>query len=319
MRFVFRADASEMMGSGHVMRCSAIAEELIARGENVFFVGSISQLPWVNEHLKGIGFKAILNGAEDFFPEPDSDVLILDSYEIPLDNEFIQITNWRRIVVIADEKTPRYNCTLKVHPGLRTDLFENETMSTLAGPKFIPLRKSLIENIYDFKSIPKLPRILVVAGGSDPYRAVEAISTELCRLQIDFQAKLFIASLNPLDLDSRFEYHAIGPSMNNVLKFIDLIITTSSTSSLEFISLGYPVGIVCAVENQKSNYDSLVKLGVAAEIGYRSDLNGWVLDKNILEKFVGDPDYRMMLIRKSEGVFDYQGASRIADAIQSLD
>ena len=39
MRYVLRADASESIGAGHVMRSSAIAEELIARGENVVFVG----------------------------------------------------------------------------------------------------------------------------------------------------------------------------------------------------------------------------------------------------------------------------------------
>jgi spore coat polysaccharide biosynthesis predicted glycosyltransferase SpsG len=306
------------MGSGHVMRCSAIAEELISRGENVFFVGSTSQLSWVDRHISRIGYKAILKGEDDFLPESDTDVLILDSYEIPISNEFIQIANWHRIVLIADEKTPKYNCTLKIHPGLRTDLFEGELVSSLAGPKFIPLRKSLLTNTYDPMNALKPPRILVVAGGSDPYKAVEVISNELSGLEIDFQAKLFLTSRNSLSLDSRFEYYSIGPNMDDVLKSIDLIITTSSTSSLEFLSLGYPVGIVCAVENQEHNYFSLVELGVAAQIGNRTDLNGWVLDKKILRKFVEDQDYRMMLIRKSKGVFDYQGAKRIADAIQSL-
>ena len=47
MRYVLRADASQSMGSGHVMRSSAIAEELIARGEDVVFVGQISEIPWL--------------------------------------------------------------------------------------------------------------------------------------------------------------------------------------------------------------------------------------------------------------------------------
>ena len=42
MRYVLRADAPEFIGAGHVMRSSAIAEELIARGENVIFVGQVS-------------------------------------------------------------------------------------------------------------------------------------------------------------------------------------------------------------------------------------------------------------------------------------
>ena len=45
MRYVLRADASKILGAGHVMRSSAIAEELITQGAEVVFVGEISDLP----------------------------------------------------------------------------------------------------------------------------------------------------------------------------------------------------------------------------------------------------------------------------------
>ena len=41
MRFVIRADAYRMSGAGHVMRSSVIAEELIDRGYEVYFVGNV--------------------------------------------------------------------------------------------------------------------------------------------------------------------------------------------------------------------------------------------------------------------------------------
>ena len=61
MRYVLRADASQSIGAGHVMRSSAIAEELIARGEDVIFVGQISDLPWVEERIASLGFTHIHN------------------------------------------------------------------------------------------------------------------------------------------------------------------------------------------------------------------------------------------------------------------
>jgi spore coat polysaccharide biosynthesis predicted glycosyltransferase SpsG len=56
MTYVIRADASPTIGSGHVMRSSANAEELIARGEKVVFVGLISYLLWVTERKMDLGF-----------------------------------------------------------------------------------------------------------------------------------------------------------------------------------------------------------------------------------------------------------------------
>jgi len=52
VRFIFRADASREIGSGHVMRSLALAEEAISRGFDCIFVGKISDLDWVSESCK---------------------------------------------------------------------------------------------------------------------------------------------------------------------------------------------------------------------------------------------------------------------------
>ena len=94
MRYVVRADASPSIGAGHVMRSSAIAEELIARGELVVFVGQIENLPWVKARVVNLGFAEICNNPSEFAPKHDSDILILDSYEISTDDSFIDFNNW---------------------------------------------------------------------------------------------------------------------------------------------------------------------------------------------------------------------------------
>jgi spore coat polysaccharide biosynthesis predicted glycosyltransferase SpsG len=318
MRFVFRADASEISGSGHAMRCSAIAEELISRGESVLFIGSTSQLPWVSRHISTLGFSAIFKNSESFVPDSSSDVLILDSYDISLADEFIQVSNWYKTVLIVDEKTPDYNCDLRVHPGLQTDFFHEANTLCLAGPKYIPLRKSLQVNQQNQLTTQDPLKILVVAGGSDHFNAVETMATALSELTVDIQVMLFSKSMQPLAFDERFKQYMIGPEMDQVIKSARLIVTTSSTSSLEFISLGFPVGVVCAVENQRHNYDYLGQLNVAAQLGIRSDLTGWSLDKNSLKRLVEDGGYRNMLVKNSKEFFDIRGAERIVDAIQSI-
>ena len=90
MRFVFRADASKTIGAGHVMRSSAIAEEAISRGVPCLFVGKISELDWVRERIRGLGFMQVFENTSEFVPDKNQDILIIDSYEIPADHEFIQ-------------------------------------------------------------------------------------------------------------------------------------------------------------------------------------------------------------------------------------
>ena len=79
MRYVLRADASQSIGTGHVMRSSAIGEELIERGEEVIFVGEFSEVPWLALRINNLGLSQILLKEGDYTSNPETDVLILDS------------------------------------------------------------------------------------------------------------------------------------------------------------------------------------------------------------------------------------------------
>ena len=75
------------------MRSSAIAEELIARGENVIFVGQITDLAWVEKRIAKLGFTGIYDDLQGFISIAVPDVLILDSYKIDIDDAFIARVN----------------------------------------------------------------------------------------------------------------------------------------------------------------------------------------------------------------------------------
>ena len=95
MRYILRADSSSKIGSGHVMRLSAIAEELVARGEKVTFIGRFAEIPWLASRMNALGFSEILQDSTEFLPNLVTDVLILDSYTLPVDDDFIdEIKKW---------------------------------------------------------------------------------------------------------------------------------------------------------------------------------------------------------------------------------
>ena len=318
MRYVLRADASQSIGAGHVMRSSAIAEELIARGEDVVFVGQISDLPWVEARIASLGFTEIHNRSNEFISTPASDVLLLDSYEININDTFIAFEHWLHIVAIVDEQTPSYHCTLRIHPGLESTWIRESKIPILAGPNYIPFRASLAKNRIRQKKIIDVLKIAVVAGGSDPYQLVNEIAKVLSGIDDPFEAYLFTNSAHNKICDPRFNYVDIGPQLDDVIQNVDLVLTTSSGSSLEFIASGLPIGVACVVDNQKQCYESLGELDVAAQIGFRNLDNAWELDRKKIYSLITSKELRANLIAKAKDLIDFRGASRIVNAIKAL-
>ena len=318
MRYVLRADASQSIGAGHVMRSSAIAEELITRGKDVVFVGKISDLPWVEERIASLGFSLILNNPIELISNPESDVLLLDSYEIDINDAFIYPEKWLHIISVVDELTPNYRCTLRIHPGLDSNWIGDSKSPILAGPEYIPFRSSLSQNMHAMSREPHKLKIAVVAGGSDPYGLVNEIAKILLEVPEQFDVYLFSNAIFDSALDSRFSYIEIGNHLDELTKSVDLILTTSSTSSLEFLARGFCVGIACAVDNQEQYYKSLGELAVVAQIGFRNIDKEWELDATMIRQLVSSPEFRERLIAKAAGLIDFKGAARIVDEMIDL-
>lgn len=318
MRYVLRADASLSIGAGHVMRSSAIAEELISRGEDVIFVGHIRDLDWVEARIASLGFSQIHSDPAKFNSNPDSDVLILDSYEIEINNSFITLEKWLHIIAIVDDLTPTYVCTLRIHPGLDDKWTGNSRTPILAGPKYIPFRSTLATNLYLNSYEKHVLKIAVVAGGSDPYGLVNEIARTLAKIPEMFEVYLFSRSNLDSVFDSRFHIVQVGQQLDELTRNADLILTTASTSSLEFLARGHCVGVVRAVDNQNQYYKSLGELGVATQLGYRTSDNNWELEEQKIITLVTSSELRQKLKACAMGLIDFNGASRIVDAITNL-
>ena len=289
MRYVLRADASQTMGSGHVMRLFAIAEELLVRDQKVIFVGSVSNVQWLKQRLSEIDFFETFEKDLMFISNPITDVLILDAYHIPVENYFIQKKNWKAIAALVDKTTPNYDVDLQIYPSITLDWKPTTVKRFLTGPKYIPLRKSIIKNA-EMENVSNKLKIVVVGGGTDLHNFANAIAMSLMSLSDIFQVNLFSDHMNNQDLDSRFTIISFGTDLDEKVNDADLVFTTASTSCLEFIAREITVGMGCAVDNQEQYYESFHKLNIAVPIGRY--INGsWKIDhvkiKNLITKFFG--------------------------------
>lgn len=313
MRYIIRADASRAIGSGHVMRSSAIAEELLGRGYEVIFVGVFSDIPWLALRMNDLGFSQILTNSSQFLSNPATDVLILDSYIVPVEEKFIQQNNWNRVVTFVDALTPAYKADLMIHPGLSADWMQATSTKVLSGPRYIPLRKSIRKN-QGLKVESEILEILIIGGGADTFNFVGTVSEALMKIQDIFHARIFTDSSALPKQDSRFERITMGTELDTYASTADLVFTTASTTSLEFIAREAAVGIGCAVDNQEEYYETLSSTGVAMHIGRRSK-DIWQIKHSKITELVRSKDLRTTLRQKCSGLIDLNGSARIVDEI----
>jgi spore coat polysaccharide biosynthesis predicted glycosyltransferase SpsG len=298
------------------MRSAAIAEKAISRGIECSFVGTIQNIEWVSQWIGTLGFFEIVE-PDKFVPDASTDILILDSYTLEINEYFIQPTRWRNIVVLSDESTPNYVADLVVHPGLDGSWNRANYKNFLYGPKFIPLRKSITVQSHRQQEI--IDKILIFGGGTDPYKFAVSIAQILKYVGGFSSASFFSQNRSEIQqLDSRFRVLNFGSSLDKEIDSAELIFTTASTSSLEVVARGIPLGVACAVPNQSNYQVALGHHGVAGLIGTRVTTGAWQLDRNEIEKLIMNFAYRQDLVKNSKGLIDLGGATRIIDAIIKL-
>lgn len=299
------------------MRLAAIAEEAIFRGIDCYFVGEIGEVKWLHSYIHSVGFSQILAPRAIGAAMGKDSVLLIDSYEIPVDEPSLKSENWNCIISITDALTPEYGADLVIRPGLIDKRSEYQYPNILSGPKVIPLRKAIGRR--DNFSFSNSPRLLIFGGGTD-YLGMAPRIADVIRHYQDFQKATFIYhdSQEIEIMDSRFEVSPFGLALDSMIAKADIVITSASTSSFEVLARGIPTGIIRLVENQDENFQLLDDAGLVTQVGKRDDSGGWIFFENKIKKLLSDAEYRKGLSQKNLEVFDFQGCSIILDEIISM-
>ncbi len=187
MKVFIRADASDTLGSGHIMRCLALAEEISGRGGEVIFVCSENRGNLI-DIIKRLGFESIGTPAADktFNAREDArrfreivedtggaDWLITDRHGINLEWDEILRPAARRIMAIDDLAQVERDCDILVNqnylPGIkkRYERLVPEGSGLYLGPAYALLRKEFREGRKMWKPSHsgKTRRILIFFGG----------------------------------------------------------------------------------------------------------------------------------------------------------
>jgi len=219
MKVAIRVDASLQMGTGHVMRCKTLADQLRSRNANVRFI--CRQLPGnMISFLTGAGYDVTtlplsnvsgegINGdyqnpsmsddlqMEDAYQTIDvlndfsADWLIVDNYQFDIVWERLIRPYTKKISVIDDLADRGHDCDVLLDQNLYQDLhgrYKNlvpKNTIMLLGPSFVLLRPEFYKassNLYNKDG--SVQKILVFFGGVDKTCQTEKVIQAISKIDI---------------------------------------------------------------------------------------------------------------------------------------
>lgn len=322
MRLVILANASPSIGTGHVMRALSVAEEFIAKGWEVEFAGTTNGVPWLSQYIQELVIKGSCKISTKLEIDNKRDVLLIDSYEISEKDPFITKSRWKNVVAIVEDFTPSILADIYIHPGPNcnwkppANYFD---FKYFMGTEFISVRKSIRElgAVANSKSTTS-PRLVIVGGGTDPYKFAPALVDFLSKTNLEFHASVFSSKIDSFLGDSRFNLFQPSSELEHAIKMADVIFCTSGTMSWEMLSAELPIGIALATGNQKLNFYYQETSHLASSIGEHKKGGEWHFKKVNIVNLIADGNLRETLRRNAKKAHIGFGSKLIFDIVSNL-
>lgn len=336
MKFAFRADASSTIGTGHVVRCATLADELQLRGARVVFFcreapghmcGWLEDKGYEVRRLPGpassppqeIRHMHAALGAERF------DWLVVDHYGLD--------ATWERAMAplggarfVIDDIFRVHDCEALLDQNVLdestaySDLVPKHCRQ-LVGPRYGLLRPEFaIARQVRRHRAGTLDKILVSFGGTDPSNETAgAIEGFLRSSLIHAQATVVLGRGNTRRSDIRQQYvnsHRIRfidhcDDMAVLMDWADIAIGAGGSTSWERCCMGLPTIAVEVAENQHTAVRALSLHGAILAID-----NITVVD-NALNMLHKNADLLIQMSQQAENLVDGLGTLRVADVLCS--
>ncbi|MBB2909530.1 spore coat polysaccharide biosynthesis predicted glycosyltransferase SpsG [Streptosporangium becharense] len=150
-RVGIRCDAGPLIGVGHLVRCVALAEELVSRGAAVTFLGDLGGLAWASDQLTGRRLPLLAAGTSPGGLAAQAlalglDAVVLDSYTIPPATGETLRAAGLRVAAVIDGDPRGQVADLYVDQNLgaeERDVPLPEGAVRLAGARYVLLRDAV--------------------------------------------------------------------------------------------------------------------------------------------------------------------------------
>jgi UDP-2,4-diacetamido-2,4,6-trideoxy-beta-L-altropyranose hydrolase len=342
MRIVFRADGNTSIGTGHVMRCLALAQACHDCDLDVALASA--ELPaalagrWSAEGVPQHQVPEIPGSLEDanrtarLSRELDARWVVVDGYRFSL--EYLRRLKELgcRVLSIDDRGCAGPFCAdviLNQNAYADRSFYPDAGTSArlLLGLRYLLLRREFRVSVHRRGRVtaPRAAKLLVTLGGSDPDNATCTVLESLQRLNNTIaEVRLLVGASNPhtaaisalaASVPAPVEIVRDASRPSEAMEWADFAVAAAGTTAWELAFMGVPFLALAIAENQRLVAESLARQEIAVNLGPANELNSETLARHIC-RLAGDPESRDRMSNAGRRLIDGEGAFR---AIQAMD
>jgi len=335
-----RVDSGINIGSGHVMRCLALAQAWQDGGGDAVFVLA-TESPNAEARLTTEGFEVLhinakLGSAEDarlttkLAHKYGASWVVVDGYHFDGDYQKIIKEAGLNLLFIDDYGHADYypaDIVLNQNIHADEDLYRNRASYTklLLGTRYVLLRREFLRWQGYRREIPEIARkMLVTMGGSDPQNVTLKVLQALKNIDIDgFEAVCVIGGNNPhYDALKDFVETANLPvrierdvkDMSQLMAWADVAITAGGTTCWELAFMGVPFIGLSRAKQEAILLQETTRIGMSLNMGEHQNLEPRDISE-VLMRLIKDKRQRSTMISIGCLNIDELGFQRLIKAM----
>jgi UDP-2,4-diacetamido-2,4,6-trideoxy-beta-L-altropyranose hydrolase len=335
---LIRADASTQIGTGHVMRCLALAQRWRATGGTAVFA-CCELTPALATRLENEGLQMVrldaTTGSESDATQTLALAARLGVKWIAADG-YAFGTTWQRqvtggafkLLVIDDYGHAEHyfaDVVLNQNASASAALYEKREAHTclLLGNKYTLLREEFLSaRPGPYEAPSRARKILVTLGGGDPDDVTSMVIDALASLS-DIEVTVVVGGSNPHleKLQRAVAQHAASmrlvvnaTNMPDLMAWADLAISAAGSTSWELAFFGVPSALVVVADNQLGIASSLNDAGFSLDLGRHTTTSPQKIASTIAP-FLEEAARRREMSARGRQLVDGHGARRVAAAL----
>jgi UDP-2,4-diacetamido-2,4,6-trideoxy-beta-L-altropyranose hydrolase len=335
-----RADASINTGTGHVMRCLALAQAWQDAGGGRTVFAMVESTPAIqarllDDHCEVVQIAQAAGDAGqtiELARTLNSSWVVVDGYQFDADYQRALKAAGLKILFLDDYgHAQHYSADVVLNQNLSAaaSLYARRELYThlLLGPRYALLRREFAAwRDWEREIVLVARRVLVMMGGSDPANLTACVIEALALAKIEeLEATVVVGGSNPhaeelqkaaarSGLNLIVRTNVTNPA--EIMAKADIAVSASGSTVWELCMLGLPVLLVDVAANQTALAKELARRGCAIHIGDQCVSSARIA--NELQRLCSDQQGRRILSERSQEFVDGKGAPRVVSVLRGI-
>jgi UDP-2,4-diacetamido-2,4,6-trideoxy-beta-L-altropyranose hydrolase len=340
MKLLIRVDASTEIGTGHVMRCLALAQALQDEGGEAIFALA-THAPNLESRLKSEGMKVVHLEIEAGSVEDASETsalarscscqwIVVDGYHFRGEYQRRIKDAGSSLLFIDDYGHAEHyyadfvlNQNVYAHEGF----YQNRESYTklLLGTKYALLRREFWQWQGCVREIPPVAKkVLVTLGGADPENVTLKVIQALQKVAAEgLEVVVVVGGHNPhyekllaavKKSEVSIELRRNVTNMPELMAWAYVAIAAGGSTTWELAFMGLPSLLIVLADNQRAIAEELNNIKAAINLGCHENLTNNHIAKNI-QILLMRKDLRANMICRCQKLVDGKGSFQVTNML----